>query len=206
VQCGGACSAATPANPAGYGDACTSTPNACGETAPGTIQCDGTCSAVPPAAVDTDGDGTPDCLDQCPNDPNKTAPGLCGCGAPETCTSADLSLKLQGVPEAVKVGREIEYRFKVKNHGPDPATSVVAEFRCSGVAYHLMETSSGCVVTGSAVRCSLGTVGDGRPVTGEIVLVPDTVGTLRCTASVSSATPDPVLTNQSDTEGTRVRR
>jgi hypothetical protein len=42
---------------------------------------------VPPAAVDTDGDGAPDCLDQCPTDPAKTVPGVCGCGAPETVSS-----------------------------------------------------------------------------------------------------------------------
>ena len=30
--------------------------------------------------VDTDGDGTPDCLDWCPFDNNKTLPGHCGCG------------------------------------------------------------------------------------------------------------------------------
>jgi hypothetical protein len=204
-QCDGTCNAVTPANPAGYGDACMSAPNACGETGAGTIQCDGTCNAVTPSAVDTDGDGTPDCLDQCPNDANKTAPGFCGCGAPETCASADLSVKLQGVPEKVKVGRELEYRFKVKNHGPDAATSVMAEFMCSGVAYHLMDTSSGCVVTGNSVRCSLGRLRDDRSVTGEIVIVPKAAGVLSCTASVSSATPDPVLTNQSDTEHTRVR-
>lgn len=32
---------------------------------------------------DTDGDGTPDCLDECPDDPHKTEPGRCGCGVPE---------------------------------------------------------------------------------------------------------------------------
>jgi hypothetical protein len=32
-------------------------------------------------ALDTDHDGTPDCLDACPTDPNKiTDPGVCGCG------------------------------------------------------------------------------------------------------------------------------
>jgi hypothetical protein len=35
---------------------------------------------------DSDGDGTPDCTDACPNDAAKTAPGQCGCGAAEgTC-------------------------------------------------------------------------------------------------------------------------
>jgi glucose/arabinose dehydrogenase len=38
---------------------------------------------------DTDGDGTPDCLDNCPNDPNKDDPGICGCGASEIDTDAD---------------------------------------------------------------------------------------------------------------------
>ena len=34
--------------------------------------------------TDTDGDGTADCNDGCPNDPNKIAPGICGCGNSDT--------------------------------------------------------------------------------------------------------------------------
>mgnify|MGYP001565683376 CR=1 FL=1 len=34
--------------------------------------------------TDSDGDGTPDCHDGCPNDPNKSAPGDCGCGVADT--------------------------------------------------------------------------------------------------------------------------
>jgi len=33
--------------------------------------------------MDADGDGVPDCVDQCPTDPNKVAPGNCGCGIPD---------------------------------------------------------------------------------------------------------------------------
>lgn len=33
--------------------------------------------------TDSDGDGTPNCGDGCPNDPLKVLPGLCGCGALE---------------------------------------------------------------------------------------------------------------------------
>lgn len=37
--------------------------------------------------LDNDNDGTPNGQDGCPNDPNKTDPGNCGCGTPETeCT------------------------------------------------------------------------------------------------------------------------
>lgn len=39
--------------------------------------------------VDVDADGWPDSVDRCPLDPNKRAPGFCGCGSPETDTDGD---------------------------------------------------------------------------------------------------------------------
>ena len=39
--------------------------------------------------TDSDGDGTPDCIDGCKNDSNKTAPGACECGKPETDSDGD---------------------------------------------------------------------------------------------------------------------
>jgi hypothetical protein len=39
--------------------------------------------------TDSDGDGSPNCSDGCPNDPLKTAPGQCGCGIPDTDTDGD---------------------------------------------------------------------------------------------------------------------
>ena len=41
--------------------------------------------------LDSDGDGTVDCQDGCPADPNKTAPGLCGCGTPDTDSDGDMT-------------------------------------------------------------------------------------------------------------------
>jgi hypothetical protein len=38
---------------------------------------------------DADSDGVGDGVDGCPNDPNKTAPGACGCGTPDTDTDGD---------------------------------------------------------------------------------------------------------------------
>jgi hypothetical protein len=38
---------------------------------------------------DTDGDGTPDLIDNCPNDPNKNEAGICGCGLSDTDTDGD---------------------------------------------------------------------------------------------------------------------
>jgi len=45
--------------------------------------------------IDTDGDGAPDCLEQCPADPQKTAPGVCGCGAPDVDLDGDGTLDCQ---------------------------------------------------------------------------------------------------------------
>ena len=39
--------------------------------------------------VDTDNDGTPDSADGCPNDPGKTAAGVCGCGTSDADTDGD---------------------------------------------------------------------------------------------------------------------
>ncbi len=38
---------------------------------------------------DTDNDGTPDCIDNCPSDPAKTNPGSCGCGVADTDSDSD---------------------------------------------------------------------------------------------------------------------
>ncbi|MDH4291555.1 MAG: MopE-related protein, partial [Dehalococcoidia bacterium] len=48
--------------------------------------CDG---ALPIEENDSDGDGALDCNDNCPNDPNKTEPGICGCGVPDNDTDGD---------------------------------------------------------------------------------------------------------------------
>ena len=47
------------------------------------------CALCPGAGPDTDGDGTPDLCDLCPNDPTKVAPGQCGCGNPDTDSDGD---------------------------------------------------------------------------------------------------------------------
>ncbi len=38
---------------------------------------------------DRDGDGTPDCMDGCPDDANKTEPGVCGCGVADDDSDGD---------------------------------------------------------------------------------------------------------------------
>ena len=40
-------------------------------------------------SVDSDNDGVADCQDGCPDDVNKTTPGACGCGIPDTDSDSD---------------------------------------------------------------------------------------------------------------------
>jgi len=44
---------------------------------------------TPSGSLDSDGDGTPDSSDGCPNDPQKVEPGECGCGIPDTDLDSD---------------------------------------------------------------------------------------------------------------------
>gem|GEM_PF-1210534 len=51
-----------------------------------------TVSVMPSCVIDSDGDGTPDCNDNCSNDPNKTEPGICGCDVTDNDTDLDGTL------------------------------------------------------------------------------------------------------------------
>ncbi len=46
--------------------------------------------------LDSDGDGTPDCSDNCPSDPAKTEPGACGCAVADTDSDGD------GTPDCIE--------------------------------------------------------------------------------------------------------
>lgn len=60
---------------------CSSSAYAC--TVSGTIECQTT------LGVDTDADGTFDCVDACPDDSQKTEAGICGCGVPDRDVDGD---------------------------------------------------------------------------------------------------------------------
>ncbi len=70
---------------------CVSGPAAnCDDNDPCTIDsCNPATGCVHTPAPDSDGDGTCDATDGCPNDPNKIAPGICGCGVADTDTDSD---------------------------------------------------------------------------------------------------------------------
>jgi uncharacterized repeat protein (TIGR02543 family) len=56
----------------------------------GVTDCIDNCPSVANAdQADSDSDGVGDACDGCPSDPNKTAPGTCGCGTPDTDSDGD---------------------------------------------------------------------------------------------------------------------
>jgi hypothetical protein len=77
---------------------------------------------------------------------------------------------------------------------------------CSGVPSHVTALATGCADDGAgAITCSFGTVAAHRGVVALGKLVPEAPGVMTCTATVSSATADPVTTNQSRTVERRIR-
>ena len=88
-------------------------------------------------APDSDGDGTPDCADQCPTDRNKKLPGGCGCGA------SDLDTDLDGVPDCTD-----------KCSGKANAT-YVPDASC-GVGYCRSHNRASTCVNGVEAQCKAG--------------------------------------------------
>lgn len=60
--------------------------------------------------IDSDGDGVPDEQDGCPNDPDKTSPGNCGCGNPEApgCGAQEPDTPTGPSPEYAEQGVSID--------------------------------------------------------------------------------------------------
>jgi uncharacterized repeat protein (TIGR01451 family) len=155
--------------------------------------------------------------DTCPNDPNKTAPGACGCGVPDTDSDGD------GIPDChepadlrvtktaksrVKTGTKLTYVVTVRNNGPNAAPNVViTDAVPAGTTFVSADPTRGsCSHAGNLVTCNIGTLANHRSAAIIIVVkVTAPNGTiLNNTAQGSSSHPDPNLSNNADSAKTKV--
>jgi uncharacterized repeat protein (TIGR01451 family) len=131
--------------------------------------------------------------------------GIAVSGQPQAGAGADLGISMTGAPNPVTTGSNLTYSITVTNNGPDSAQGVsVTDTLPAGVTFVSATTSTGSCSGTAAVTCNLGTFANAATATITIVVTPTAAGTLTNTVNVTSATPDPVTTNNSATTSTTV--
>jgi uncharacterized repeat protein (TIGR01451 family) len=127
----------------------------------------------------------------------------------EPAADADLALFMAASPTPVFLSSTLAYTIQVQNLGQASASTVqVADTIPTGTTLVSANGSTGWACTGTtAITCSLtGTLAQGATGTITItVTTPSTSGPISNTATVSSATTDPVTTNNSATVVTVVQ-
>jgi uncharacterized repeat protein (TIGR01451 family) len=133
--------------------------------------------------------------------------------ATNVTASADLSITKSGTPSPVLAGNKLTYTMTVSNAGPSTAQSVsVSDTLPTGTSFVSGVDGNGnticALVQANTVVCDLKTMDPGTSKTILLtVLVAPSVPkgtTLVNTATVTSATPDPDLTNNTTTASTAV--
>jgi len=121
-------------------------------------------------------------------------------------SAADLSVALTASPNPVLAGSDLTYTLAVSNLGPDAASGATATLPLgSGVTFVSASSSAGTVAsTGGQVVADLGDLAVGAQATVQVVVQVETAGELSETATVSSNSQDPDLSNNSATATTEV--
>ena len=122
-------------------------------------------------------------------------------------TSADLSIDKSDSVDPVQAGDDITYTLEVTNGGSSDATGVeVTDDLPTGTTFNAGASNTDCSEAGGTVTCDFMTVADGATVSKDIVLTTDFTAAPQVsnTADVTSDTPDPDTSNNSDTETTGV--
>jgi uncharacterized repeat protein (TIGR01451 family) len=123
-----------------------------------------------------------------------------------TVTSADLSIVKEDSSPTIVVGDPLIYTIDVSNAGPDDATSViVTDPLPSELTFDSASTTQGsCSESGGTVTCDLGDLAVDASATITINTTANAAGTITNTATVSSDTSDPDLSNNSDPSTTTI--
>lgn len=112
--------------------------------------------------------------------------------------AADLSAQLTANPDPVVTGGTLDYRLTVQNAGPDEASAVSALLNLpAGTATGLLP--AGCIGGAGSVTCTRATLGSGAQSEWTVPVTVTGTGSLGASLSVSSATNDPMLANNTAT-------
>jgi uncharacterized repeat protein (TIGR01451 family) len=123
----------------------------------------------------------------------------------QTSAEANLSIIKSDSPDPVTVGDTLTYTLTITNNGPDSATNVVVtDTLPNSVTFvSAMASPGSCSESGGIVTCNLGNLAVGQAIV-TITVIPNSVGTIFDTATVTSDTDDPDPSNNTDTEETLV--
>jgi uncharacterized delta-60 repeat protein/uncharacterized repeat protein (TIGR01451 family) len=121
---------------------------------------------------------------------------------------ADLSLNKTGPPGRVPTGRNMTYTLTVANNAPDVASEVNAIDQLPPTVSFVSAAprQGSCSESAGTVICSLGSMANGAVAMVDIVVTPNSAGTVTNTASVSAITLDPNEINNTDSVATSICR
>lgn len=118
---------------------------------------------------------------------------------------ADLAVTSTALPSPVLANNRLTYTVKVANQGPDEAADVMLmDVTPAGATNVSVNSSAGSCSGTATVKCNLGELAPGAAATVTVTAMAPASGTLRNTATVSSSTPDSVVSNNSASSEARV--
>jgi uncharacterized repeat protein (TIGR01451 family) len=120
-------------------------------------------------------------------------------------TSADLSVTLLDTPDPVLAEEVLTYTLTVHNAGPSIAANVwLTDTLPEDVTLISVAPDQGSCDGGSVVTCDLGHLLSAASVDVDILVLPQTVGSITNTVVAAMDTPEEDLANNTDTEVTTV--
>ena len=149
--------------------------------------------------------------DLCPDDPDKTDPGACGCGVADgdvngngivdcqETTLADLAAVVAGPKAAPRAGKRLRIVLRAVNHGPAVVPGATIAASITGGPFSALKLPRACSGTADAIVCSTGRVGTGKhpgSKTRALSVIPAAGAQITVDASVSSPVFDPNPANQ----------
>jgi uncharacterized repeat protein (TIGR01451 family) len=128
-------------------------------------------------------------------------------GSPPPPQHPDLVATLTDAPDPARVKANLTLTTTVRNLGSVSAAAVtLTHSLSSSVRWVSVSTSQGSCSAGPPLQCTLGTLAPGASATIIRVVRPSSAGTLTTTATAATTTAEPLISNNTATAQTTVKR